>query len=464
MAITLFAACSASGADRSTEVTPTVPNVPVPPKPSIALSSDSVVTSLLSGAPTISQDIDITAGNSTNVSGLAVVDSAGAAPTGWLTASLSSTTAPAKLSVRVSPNLAVGRYEATLRVTAANADPRLVRVALVVRPRPRLVVERTALAFSGDLGGASIAAQEIAITSVDGAIDSLSVGKAECGNEAAAWLTPTLSATKAPATLKLVASAGALGAGTYSCSLTVSTSQPLVDSASHKVTASLTLRATPRIRLSADSVSMLTFRLNDAAPATVAITNVGTGTLSGLSIGPIEYEEGGSGWLTARLDSSTAPATLTLSATARSLASGTYLARVPVQSSAEGVANTPRVVVVRLSVSPLPSSLIAIPSTINVTVPAGGVRYLTASVTHSGDNSLSGMGFGPFTPLLWVQYSLGCTGNAATAANFTTPCTAYFVVAPPAGLAPGTYTVTPQYLAVTQNMRTTVTLIVRVTP
>ena len=138
IALSLLLACSGGGRDDSANVTPTVPEVPVPPKPSITLSSDSVVASLLAGAPSVAQEIDVTAGNTTNVSGLAVVDSAGGVPSGWVTASLSSTTAPTKLSVRVSPTLAPGRYDVTLRVTATNADPRIVRVALVVRPRPRL--------------------------------------------------------------------------------------------------------------------------------------------------------------------------------------------------------------------------------------------------------------------------------------------------------------------------------------
>src|SRR5439155_3562155 len=52
------------------------------------------------------------------------------------------------------------------------------------------------------------------------------------------------------------------------------------------------------------------------APQTVSITNGGGGTLSGLAVEPISYGTGQpTGWLSATLSGSTAPATLTLSAT-----------------------------------------------------------------------------------------------------------------------------------------------------
>src|SRR5207253_1203748 len=77
------------------------------------------------------------------------------------------------------------------------------------------------------------------------------------------------------------------------------------------------------------------------AAQTVGLTNSGTGALTGLSVGTIAYGAGGSGWLAASLDVSTAPATLTLKPTPGTLPAGTYTATVPILSTASGVTNSP---------------------------------------------------------------------------------------------------------------------------
>ena len=462
VAASLLAGCSGAAADKDVAgpTTPATPVVPTAPKPAIVLSSDSVSASLLSGAASVTHEIEVTAGNTTSVTGLAVSDS-GAAPT-WLTVSVSTTTAPAKLSVRLSPaTVTPGRYDAMLRVSAPNADTKTVRVSLVVRPRPRLVLERATLALSGEIGG-TFAPSEIKVTSVDGAIDSLSIGKVDCGSGPANWLTPTLSATTAPATLRLGVSASGLNAGTYACSMVVTTTQALVDSAAQTVRVSLALKAVPRIATSWDTLPLMAFRLNDGSPVTVQIMNAGSGTLNGLSVGPIEYDAGGSGWLTTTLDSSTAPTRLTVVATARSLATtGMYNARVPIRSTAEGVADTPKWLVVTLNVQPRPSVLITVPSVVNLTVRAGGSVSTSVSVTHSGDSQIDVLGFGLINPLIvWGGYSLGCSGVYPV---FRTPCTGMMLFNPPSTTAPGTYTAVVPYIGA-GGMRTSVTVNVKVIP
>src|SRR5262245_16705124 len=110
VAAAVLAACS--GASTDDGIGPVMKSPP-PRQPAIVLSSDSVVSSLLAGAAAASQEIDVTAGNASAVSGLAVLDSgAVAGQSTWLTATLSSTTAPAKLTVRLSPtSVPAGRYE-----------------------------------------------------------------------------------------------------------------------------------------------------------------------------------------------------------------------------------------------------------------------------------------------------------------------------------------------------------------
>src|SRR5262249_45180000 len=150
------------------------------------------------------------------------------------------------------------------------------------------------------------ASQSVAITSIDGSVDSLAITKPDCG-PSSPWLTAALSASATPATVSLAVSPAGLGAGTYSCSLTISTAQKLVDSPSRVVKVSLMLKAVPKIAVSTDSVRITAARTTDAAPVRVSITNAGTGALTGLSVGSIAYSTGGSNWLTASLDSTTAP-------------------------------------------------------------------------------------------------------------------------------------------------------------
>jgi hypothetical protein len=82
----------------------------------------------------------------------------------------------------------------------------------------------------------------------------------------------------------------------------------------------------------------------------VAITNGGTGTLSGLAIGAIQYGSGAADWLTTTLSSTTAPATVTLTATIGTLAAGTYTVIIPLISSA--ASNSPQKITVTLIVNP----------------------------------------------------------------------------------------------------------------
>jgi hypothetical protein len=78
----------------------------------------------------------------------------------------------------------------------------------------------------------------------------------------------------------------------------------------------------------------------DPANRTVDVTNAGGGSLTGLTLGTIQYGAGATGWLTAQLSGSTAPATVTLQFDNNGLAAGTYTATVPVQAA--GVGNSPQ--------------------------------------------------------------------------------------------------------------------------
>lgn len=453
-------ACSSSNDAPSPPTTPVAPPPKSPPA-TIVISHDTMSATTISGAATVTREFEITAGTTTAVSGLvAAIESA---TNGWITATLSAETAPARLSVTIKPTTVVaGTYDAIIRVAATGAEAKSIRVSLTVKPRPRLALDKTTIAFAANLGD-SITAQTVAIAGIDGAIDSLAVAEPDCGT-GPAWVTATLSAEKAPANLKLTVAPGTLGAGTYSCAITVSTAQALVDSASQVIRVSLALKAVPKVGMSIDTVRVGAIRGTDAPAQRVNITNVGTGTLSGLTVGTIDYSGSGTGWLAATLDSTTAPAVLTLRATARSLSAGTYYATVPLGSSLDGVA--PKSVVLAFAVSPVPSTLVASPAQINLTVKQGVqfFQIFSGSVTHAGDNPLGSVGFAP-VPIsppsaIWMYAALRCGGGYPG----PTPCEMWIYVDLPAGMPLGTHSATVNFFAYQGGVGTTVRVTVAVVP
>jgi hypothetical protein len=139
-------------------------------------------------------------------------------------------------------------------------------------------------------------------------------------------------------------------------------------------------QAAPKISLSPASVSFSAQQGGASpSPASVGVTNGGSGTLSGIALGAVTYGAGQpTGWLTATLSGATAPTTLTLTPTVGALAAGTYTATVPVTSTAAGVTNSPQQLAVTFVVSPRPSPQLGVSFTVSC---AGTTCTFTASAT-----------------------------------------------------------------------------------
>jgi hypothetical protein len=105
----------------------------------------------------------------------------------------------------------------------------------------------------------------------------------------------------------------------------------------------------PSIVLAASSVTFAGVQGSASpGPQTVAIKAGTNGVaLSGIAVGSITYT-GASGWLTASVDQTRSPATLTIGATTGGLAAGSYTAGVPI--TATGATNSPQQVAVTLLV------------------------------------------------------------------------------------------------------------------
>lgn len=108
----------------------------------------------------------------------------------------------------------------------------------------------------------------------------------------------------------------------------------------------------PTLAVSASAVQFTaTAGGNSPAAQSIQITNGGTATLAGLSAS-VGYQNGQpNGWLAASLNSTTAPATLSITPNIGSLAAGNYNATITIASNAIGVTNSPQQVAVAMTVT-----------------------------------------------------------------------------------------------------------------
>jgi hypothetical protein len=102
--------------------------------------------------------------------------------------------------------------------------------------------------------------------------------------------------------------------------------------ASQTVTVTVTVLQ-PSISLGATAVSRTIRPGFNASGSSISVNNGGSGTLSGLSV------TDNASWITASLNSTTAPATLTLTFSTSGLGVGTYVGTVTVSSTVPGVAS-----------------------------------------------------------------------------------------------------------------------------
>jgi hypothetical protein len=169
----------------------------------------------------------------------------------------------------------------------------------------------------------------------------------------------------------------------------------------------------PAILLSSASASFsVTAGAASPAAQSATVTNGGTGTLSGLAAGTIVYTAGpATGWLTANLSGSTAPATLTLTPSTGTLAAGSYTATVPITASVTGVTNSPQNVTIALVVLAGPATKLAF-----VGQPVSNTGNVTPSPTVAIEDALGDV---VTTATTAVTIALG-TNTAGAALTGTT--------------------------------------------
>jgi hypothetical protein len=393
----------------------------VTPVPTIGFSTPAVsFIDTITHSDPASKAVAVTNAGTGTLSGLAVGTINYGSGAGWLTATLDKTTAPATLTLSAAQGaLAPGVYTATVPVTSAAAhnSPQTITVTFDLRPLGAIGLATPAVTFVDTMATSDPVAQAVAVTNVGtGTLNGLAVGTITYGaGQPSGWVTTaTLSQATAPATLTLNVAKGALQPGIYTA--TVPVTSAAANNTPRAVTVTFDVRPMPLIGLAPSAVTFGdTLFTSDPAARTVAVTNVGTGTLSGLAVGTISYGSG-SGWLTATLDQTTAPATLTLHVAKGALPAGTYTATVPLSAGFAGNAPSDTVTFV---VQPPPLASMRVLPGFFVLQPTDTLHFYVLGYNATGGSAPTlGLRFTSRSPAVAVVDSL--TGRVTGVAPGTT--------------------------------------------
>ena len=361
--------------------------------------------------------VTITNAGQGTLSGLSHSISYTSAQTGWLTASLNGTTAPATLTLVASASaLAAGSYSATVTISSSEVGvgSQQVTVSFTVTPQPVITLTPDARSFTATRGGTAPAAQVVTVSNGGGGtLSGLSATTQYISG--AGWLNASLNQTTATATLTLQPNTTALAAGVHTARVILASSVPGV--APDTVAVSYTVQQAQIAR----SPTTLTYGsrtrgYSDAAD--VSITNGGEGTLSGLSVSDDAL------WLTTSLSSTTAPATLTITTNTSNLTAGSYTGTVTIASSLPGVTSQTVTVTITVLQPSISLSSTAFGRSIR---PGQTASSASITVSNGGSGTLSGLSVTDNAS--WIIASLNSsTAPATLSITFST-----------AGLGVGTY-------------------------
>jgi hypothetical protein len=358
----------------------------------------------------------------------------------------------------VAAGLVAGVAAGTATITAA-VGTRSTDVQLTVTRAPTIVLAANTITFASTEHGATPDAQTVAITNGgDESVDGLAVGTITYTGGASDWLSAAVSAETAPAELTLQPTTAALDAGTYTATVPITSTTGV--NAPRTVVGTYVIGPTPVIKLGQPIVNFTAQATGTAAtPQSVTITNVGGGTLSGLAAGTITYSNGASGWLTANINPSTAPAALTMQPSTTGLAVGTYTATVPVTSTVPGVTAANVSVTYQVTSAPVPPAIALGASSADFEATAGGAlpAAQATGVANAGGGTLDGL-------TVAITYSGAESGwLSATLGASTAPTD--LTMQPTSVLSAGTYTAdvaisssdvattnSPQHIAVTYTV------------
>jgi uncharacterized protein (TIGR03437 family) len=331
----------------------------------------------------------------------------------WLAVGPLSGTTDSTVTLAVNPaNLTPGLYEGSLRVTGAGAvnSPVDIPVNLNVTRNPLLQPSPASLSFAFQTGKSAPAGQTVTMTSSGGPF-SFTVGASTTAG--GPWLHAGAPGGTTPGTLTVSVTPAGLAPGVYTGNITLSAAGAGNSPAAVPVTlvvsdTALLAADPPALRLaSGGSPQVLNLTTTDGTPVSYTVATVSAGA-----------------WLQVSPRSGAAPGALTVSANPAGLAPGVYQGLVVLHAPAS--ANTPQIVPVTLAIAPsitaAPAELAfhhtagtAAPAPQTVALGGVGLSYTASASTSAGGD--------------WLRVAPA----AGTAPASLT------VSAHPAGLAPGSY-------------------------
>ncbi len=310
----------------------------------------------------------------------------------WLNLDRSSGAAPTSMSVFVtSTSLPVGTYSGIITYTVNGVNqtvPVTLNVSTTGAAGGNVTATPTALTFTGQAGGASLAGQTLNISSATGSA-SVAFTLSTSGGT---WLTVSTQSSATPSTPTVNVNIAGLAAGTYSGSVIITPTGGTVVS----VPVTLTVTAPSTVSASPTSLSF-TYRVGDPPPAGQAV-NVTGGT--GLSFAATASSNGN--WLGVSPASGSTPGAVTVFVNPPNLNASTtpYTGTVTVAGS--GTATGTTTINVSLTVTaPLPT----------VTKLTNAASFSSGSISPGEIITLFGTGIGP-TPA--VGLTLNSSGGVST--------------------------------------------------
>lgn len=326
----------------------------------------------------------------------------------WLTATPTSATTPATITVGIGPGgltLAPGTYTGSVVLTgSAGNSPHSVPVTLNVSNVPVLTASPNSLSFVYQAGKAAPAGKIVSLTS-SGAPITFAAAATSTGN----WLSINQSSGTTPATLGVFANPAGLSPGTHTGTITLTPQTSGV--AAQTINVSLTVSNNALLSVSPD---LLTFNFSPGSPSFLQQTLAATSTSDALNFTVTWSETSGpAGWLAVTPLSGQTPSNLTVYANSSALSPGVYNGSITVSATGANSQTVPVTVTVTTG-----NALGVTPASLSFEQPMGGAAppAKTVQVTSTG-----------------------------TSLNFSaTPTTAvgsWLAVSPAAGSTPGTLSV-----------------------
>ena len=308
-----------------------------------------------------SREVRVSNGGGGTLSGLTVEISgtSDSDPLSWLTATLDGTEAPATLSVTVDPTgLPEGTHEGEVRLRARSAPNSLSTLPVRLRigvASPILEMIPEALGFASSVGEPPPSSQTVQVRNAGGGIIAgLRATVTYVGGDTDGWLSAELNRNFTPTELRLEVDPAGLTPGAFDARVTVSS--PETPQLSGEVNVRFRFgNPPPELELSPTTLALEVEEGPTSIPdAFITVENRGGGTLENLSV-RFTYEKGSAqGWLTASLESGSAPTRILVGFTTGDVPPGIHRAEIRVSSP--DALHAPQEVSVELVVRPRASA------------------------------------------------------------------------------------------------------------